>query len=31
MTNTPQQFAAFIRDEIVRNAKLMKAAGVAPE
>ena len=30
-TSTPQQFAAFIRSEIVRNARLMKAAGVAPE
>jgi tripartite-type tricarboxylate transporter receptor subunit TctC len=30
-TDTPQQFAAFIHSEIARNARLMKAAGVAPE
>jgi tripartite-type tricarboxylate transporter receptor subunit TctC len=30
-TDTPQQFAAFIRSEIARNARLMKAAGVASE
>lgn len=30
-TSTPQEYAAFIRSEIVRNAKLLKAAGVAPE
>ena len=30
-TDTPQQFASFIHSEIARNARLMKAAGIASE
>ena len=30
-TSSPQQFAAHIRSEIEKNAKLFKAAGVKPE
>ena len=30
-TNTPEQFAAFIRSEIAQNAKLAKLAGIKPE
>lgn len=30
-TNTPEQFAALIRTEVVQSAKLIKSAGVKPE
>ena len=30
-TNTPEQYAAFIRSEIAQNAKLVQLAGVKPE
>jgi tripartite-type tricarboxylate transporter receptor subunit TctC len=30
-TNTPEQYAAFIRSEIAQNAKLVQMAGVKPE
>ncbi len=30
-TNAPEQFAAFIRSEIVQNARLAKLAGIKPE
>lgn len=30
-TNTPEQFAAFIRSEIAQNAKLARLAGIKPE
>lgn len=30
-TNTPEQFAAFIHGELLKNAKLIKLAGVKPE
>lgn len=30
-TNTPEQFAAFIRSELDRNARLIKSIGVKPE
>jgi tripartite-type tricarboxylate transporter receptor subunit TctC len=31
MTNTPEQFASFIRSETVRYAKVIKDAGIKPE
>jgi len=30
-TNTPEEFARFIRDEVARSAQVVKAAGVRPE
>ena len=30
-TNTPEQYAAFIRSEIEQNSKLARMAGVKPE
>ena len=30
-TNTPEEFARFIRDEVARSARVVKAAGVIPE
>jgi tripartite-type tricarboxylate transporter receptor subunit TctC len=30
-TNTPEEFAQFLRDEVVRSARVIKAAGVSPE
>ena len=30
-TNTPEQFAAFIRNELAQNAKLVKFAGLKPD
>jgi len=30
-TNTPEQFAAFMRNEIAQNAKLVKLAGLKAE
>jgi len=30
-TNTPEQFAAMIRNEIEQNTKLIRAAGIKPE
>ncbi len=31
ITNTPEQFAAYIRNEVPKFAKIVKAAGIAPE
>jgi tripartite-type tricarboxylate transporter receptor subunit TctC len=31
ITNTPEQFAAYIRGEVPKFAKIVKAAGIAPE
>jgi tripartite-type tricarboxylate transporter receptor subunit TctC len=30
-TNTPQEFAKFIREEVARAARVVKAAGIKPE
>lgn len=30
-TNTPEEFARFIRDEIARSARVVKTAGIKPE
>jgi tripartite-type tricarboxylate transporter receptor subunit TctC len=30
-TSTPEAFAAFIRDEVAQNIKLVKAAGIKVE
>ena len=30
-TGTPEQFAAFIRNELAQNARLAKFAGLKPE
>ena len=30
-TNTPEQFATLIRNEIAQNAKLIRAIGLKPE
>jgi tripartite-type tricarboxylate transporter receptor subunit TctC len=31
VTNTPEQFAAYIKGEVPKFAKIVKAAGIAPE
>jgi tripartite-type tricarboxylate transporter receptor subunit TctC len=30
-TNTPEEFAKYIREEVARAARVVKAAGIKPE